>query len=387
MEKTKQIVIKNNDAAILPAPLASGFIPAVAVKLGYDETELTKRAVEFYNFCRIRDLSAENDAKKGEWLAQKEGKPFKAPKLLKDCTPESTQKAFLQVAAWNIPLDSRDFCYFYNNNGNMTAEPSYKGLLYVASQNGLEVDAGLVFDGDSFEMTESAAGDSFVLKRGNPFGRKKIVGFYAYVKCARYSPKIYTFSFEELEAAKQASVRKMGNKESPAWKYFPNDMYLKVGLKKALKISMAKIEIRSEIRAMFDDEVAEAEDAVQVQSEKTALFASTTHVEALPATPVPETPSTATDGQENGQSVDVSDEEMEMSEENAEPPAVILELSAFMDRLATYADESLSLDDADTLKKMKYVNDLRDRLATAGYADASKNVSESFKKKLKKGIK
>lgn len=269
----------------------------------------------------------------------------------------------------------------------MTAEPSYKGLLYVASQNGLEVDSGLVFDGDSFEMTESAAGDSFVLKRGNPFGRKKIVGFYAFVKCARYSPKIYTFSFDELEAAKQASVRKMGNKESPAWKYFPNDMYLKVGLKKALKISMAKIEIRSEIRAMFDDEVPEAENAVQVQSEKTALFASTMPVEALTATPIPETPSNATDGQENGVCVDVSDEEMEISEENAEPPAVILELSAFMDRLATYADESLSLDDADTLKKMKYVNDLRDRLATAGYADASKNVSESFNKKLKKGVK
>ena len=179
----------------------------------------------------------------------------------------------------------------------------------------------------------------------------------------------------------------MGNKESPAWKYFPNDMYLKVGLKKALKISMAKIEIRSEIRAMFDDEVAEAEDAVQVQSEKTALFASTTHVEALPATPVPETPSTATDGQENGQSVDVSDEEMEISEENAEPPAVILELSAFLEKVEAYADDSLSLDDADTLKKMKYVNDLRDRLVTAGYADAAKQASDAFNKKLRKGAK
>lgn len=369
MEKSKQIVVKNNDAAILPAPLSSGFIPAVAVKLGYDETELTKRAVEFYNFCRVKDLSAKTGNK------------------LMDCTPESTQKAFLQVAAWNIPLDSRDFCYFYNNNGNMTAEPSYKGLLYVASQNGLEVDAGLVFDGDSFEMTESAAGDSFVLKRGNPFGRKKIVGFYAFVKCARYSPKIYTFSFEELEAAKQASVRKMFGKESPAWKYFPNDMYLKVGLKKALKISMAKIEIRSEIRAMFDDEVPEAESAVQMQSEKTALFAPTTPVEALTATPVPETPSIETDGQENGQGVDISDEEIEMSEENAEPPAVILELSAFLEKLETYTDESLSLDDADTLKKMKYVNDLRDRLETAGYADASKQAADAFNKKLRKGVK
>ena len=77
MEKSKQIVIKNNDAAILPAPLSSGFIPAVAVKLGYDETELTKRAVEFYNFCRVKDLSA------------------KTGNRLMDCTPESTQKAFL----------------------------------------------------------------------------------------------------------------------------------------------------------------------------------------------------------------------------------------------------------------------------------------------------
>lgn len=364
MEKNKEIVIKNNNAAILPPPLASGFIPAVAGKLGYDETELTKRAVEFYNFCRVKDLAAS------------------AGRKLMDCTSESTQKAFLQVAAWNIPLDSRDFCYFYNNGGNMTAEPSYKGLLYVASQNGLKVDAGLVFDGDSFEMTESAVGDSFVLKRGNPFGRKKIVGFYAFVKCARYSPKIYTFSFEELEAAKQASVRKMGGKESPAWKYFPNDMYLKCGLKKALKISMAKIKIRAEIRAMFDDEIPEAENAVQVQSEKTALFASTTPIEALPATPVPEI-----DGQQTVQSVDVSDEEMEISDENAEPPAVIFELSSFMEKLSAYSDESLSLDDADTLKKMKYVNDLRDRLETAGYADASKNVSEAFNKKLLKGVK
>lgn len=350
MEKNKEIVVKE-EASILPAPLTGGFIPAVAAKLGYDETELTKRAVEFYNFCRVKDLSAASSGRK-----------------LMDCSPESTQKAFLQVAAWNIPLDSRDFCYFYNNNGNMTAEPSYKGLLYVASQNGLEVDAGLIFSGDSFEMTETSDGDSFVLKRGNPFGRKKIEGFYAFVKCARHAPKIYTFSFEELEAAKQASVRKMRT-ESPAWKFFPNDMYLKVGLKKALKISLSKIEIRSEVRAMFDDEVPEAAEAVQIHSEKTALFTSIGTKE--PETSVFE---------------EVSEKNKEFSEDGEEPetPDVLIELSAFINKLQAYKDGSIDLDDPISLKQMKYVNDLRDRLEIAGYVEASKQAECAFNKKLKK---
>lgn len=375
--------------SIIPVSLAGGFIPSVAEKLGYDKTELTKRAVEFYNFCRIRDLSAENDAKKAEWLANKEGKPFKAPKFLKDCTPESTQKAFLQVVAWNIPLDSRDFCYFYNNGGNMSAEPSYKGLLYVASQNGLEVDAGLVFSGDTFEMSESSAGDSYTLKRGNPFARKKIEGFYAFVKCARYSPKLYTFSFEELEAAKQASVRKMRG-ESPAWKFFPNDMYLKVGLKKALKISMAKIEIKSEVRAMFDDEVPEADETVQaVRSEKTALFASVEPAVVIePPAEKNKEFSEAGNGGEQLSEVDEHSAETVIAEaqEDAEPPAVLLEMSAFMDKVQVYSDASLQLNEPDTIKKLKYVNDLRERLIEAGYKPAADEVQNAINKKLRRGL-
>ena len=86
--------------------------------------------------------------------------------------------------------------------------------------------------------------------------------------------RVYTYSFEELEKSRQASRKKMYGQDSPAWLNYRNDMYLKCGVRKALKIAMAKISISNTIQALFDDEMQDIPSPAPVASQKTADFAS-----------------------------------------------------------------------------------------------------------------
>lgn len=333
----------NNEknGVLIPASLSGGFLTVISQKFGFDESVLNKRAAEFYNFCRVKDLTLKKEAVK-----------------LCQCTPESIQKVFMQIAAWNIPIDSRDFVYLYANNGNMTAEPSYKGLLYVASQNGLTVNAGLIFEGDSFDLEEKANGDFYTIKRDNPFKRKIIQGCFVYVQGKNKPPKCYTFSFEELEAARQASKRKMNGKESPSWAYFPNDMYLKSGIKKALKIAISQIEIKDTVRAMFDDEVPESEEVIEHHSTKTEDFKS---LEYLP-----------------------EEEPEEIQEE--ETPECLIRLSSTLDKLNDIEDGSISVDSENFTKQQAFINELAEEVSLSGYEKSAEELKELFFKKIKKGI-
>jgi hypothetical protein len=92
---------------------------------------------------------------------------------------------------------------------------------------------------------------------------------------SEFETRVYTYSCEELEASRQASIKKMYGKESPAWQSFKNDMYLKCGVRKALNIAMSKISTNSNIQALFNDEMEELPpQPQQVQSLKTSEFAS-----------------------------------------------------------------------------------------------------------------
>lgn len=235
----------------------AGLVDLFANQYGYPREFVYREGLAFANKITLHDLQ-EEDAKKH----------------FKICTAVSKQQVFTSILAWGLPTDSRDLYYLYNNSGQLTCEPSYKGLIYIAEQNGLSVHAGLIFKGDNFIMTETATGDTYTIERGNPFERKEIIGCYVYIVCKGVQ-RVYTYSFEELETSRQASRRKMHGKDSPAWIYYKNDMYLKCGVRKAIKIAMAKINVSSTIQALFDDEMQEPiSSPAPVSSLKTADFAS-----------------------------------------------------------------------------------------------------------------
>ena len=294
---------------------------------GFDKVTVQKRASEFVTMIALKDLKEKDNS-------------FHKP--LVKCSPLSKQRALMSIIAWNLPADSRDFFYLYNNNGEMTCETSYKGLKYIASQNGVESKETLIFEGDEVQLEENSEGDTYSIKRGNPFGRKKIIGFLASISIRGGKQKVYTYSFDELEAGRQASIRKMKGKESPAWKYFPNDMYLKIGIKKCLKLSLSTIEVSSNIRSAFDDEIIETQ-ILEPQSLKTAEFASL---------------------------------ELEY-----QPSEEYLEL---FDELSSLEDNSLDINDSILI--LKRANKVREDLIKAEQNDMAEELAELIKSKMRKGI-
>ncbi len=223
---------------------------------GYPRELICREGLAFANKITLHDLQENN-----------------ANRQFKNCSAISKQQVFLSILAWGLPTDSRDLYYLYNKNGQLTCEPSYKGLIYIAEQNGISVHAGLIFSGDTFRMKETADGDSYEIERTDPFGRKDITGCYVYIVC-KGEKRVYTYSYDELEKSRQQSLKKMHDNESPAWQNFRNDMYLKCGVRKAIKIALAKIAVNSTIQALFDDEMQEAPAPAPVASQKTADFAS-----------------------------------------------------------------------------------------------------------------
>lgn len=234
-----------------------GIIDFFVNNCGYDKETVCKRALEFMTKVSSQDLAKAKDDKYNQ---------------LSRCNSASIQKVFMSLLAWNLPSDNRDLFYLYNKNDVMTVETSYKGLKYVASLNGVECRENLIFEGDTVEIEETESGDKYTIKRGNPFERKNIIGCLVWTCKDGGCAKVYLYSFEELEKSRQASIKKMWGTESPAWKLYPNDMYLKCGIRKALKLALSEVELKSEVRAIFEDEVQEIE--ISPKSEKTSGFSS-----------------------------------------------------------------------------------------------------------------
>lgn len=255
-----QIVAKNNThtEVILNFFEGNGVVDYFVKTFSLPEDYVRKNAVNFA--LKVKNLDLQN----------------KNGKLLQQCSPQSKEQAFVTLLSWDMPTDARDLYYIYNVNGHMKVELSYKGLIYLASKQGVELRGDLIFEGDELETKETSEGDTYEIKRKNVFNRKKIIGAFVYARHLKKNglPKIYTYSFDELEASRQASLKKMFNNESPAWKTFPNSMYLKSAFRKALGLILSG-EVNDEIKHnLFDDEMDELPPQPQVQSNKTSEFAS-----------------------------------------------------------------------------------------------------------------
>lgn len=256
---SNEIIVKENEPLkkIVDFFGDSGVLTYFSEQLGYAPDYLQREALSFAHKITLHDMNE-----------TKEERKFKSASAI------SKRQCFMSILQLGLTTDARDLYYLYNDKGTMTFDVSYKGLIYIAECNGLNVKGGLIFKGDEFESNETSEGDTYTIKRKNPFARKvtDLVGCYVYVISDK-EKTLFTFSFEELEKSKQASQRKMFGKESPAWKDYPLDMYLKCGIKKGVKAAINKIRLndsqKQAIESLFDEDYSDNQPQY-VQSEKTA---------------------------------------------------------------------------------------------------------------------
>lgn len=256
---SNEIIVKENEPLkkIVDFFGDSGVLTYFSEQLGYAPDYLQREALSFAHKITLHDMNE-----------PKEERRFKNTSAI------SKRQCFMSILQLGLTTDARDLYYLYNDKGTMTFDVSYKGLIYIAECNGLNVKGGLIFEGDEFESNETSEGDTYTIKRKNPFARKvkDLVGCYVYVISDK-EKTLFTFSFEELEKSKQASTKKMSGKESPAWKEYPLDMYLKCGIKKGVKAAINKVRLndsqKQAIETLFDEDYSEPQTKV-VQSAKTA---------------------------------------------------------------------------------------------------------------------
>lgn len=149
--------------------------------------------------------------------------------------------------------------YIYTNatkNGkfDLSFEESYFGKskkVKKFSIDGLEeIIAFLVREGDTYEPdVDLIEGDTLNYKP-EPFNDKPLVGAVCYLKFNNANKnRITEMTLKELEKVKEASIKKMNGKLSPAWKNWESEMQKKAVLKRAIK--NVQIEVPAEYQAAF----------------------------------------------------------------------------------------------------------------------------------------
>ena len=115
----------------------------------------------------------------------------------------------------------------------MSVERSYRGEMKLckkyaanAETDPIEAsDAFLIREGDTFSRTVTSSGEDFVFTP-KPLNEGKVKGAFAYVKYVSGRVKINEMTPTDIKKRKDASFRRMNNKESPAWKYWEDEMIL-----------------------------------------------------------------------------------------------------------------------------------------------------------------
>ena len=115
----------------------------------------------------------------------------------------------------------------------MSVERSYRGEMKLckkyaanAETDPIEaMDAFLIKEGDIFSRTVTSSGEDFIFAP-KPLNEGKVKGAFAYVKYVSGRVKMNVMTPTDIKKRKDASFRRMNNKESPAWKYWEDEMIL-----------------------------------------------------------------------------------------------------------------------------------------------------------------
>lgn len=149
-------------------------------------------------------------------------------------------------------------CYAIPYGQQIQFTPSYKGMVKLAknfSKRPLtDIYAHVVRDGDEFESGMDG-GQEYVRFKPKTFSDAPIIGAFAVAQYVDGGIKVETMSKSQLDAAKRASKAQSGT----AWKFFPEEMYRKVVIRRLCKGIDLSMDNAEQTRIMQDDDAIEAE--------------------------------------------------------------------------------------------------------------------------------
>lgn len=149
-------------------------------------------------------------------------------------------------------------CYAVPYGQTVQFMPSYTGMVKLAkrfSKRPLrDIYAHVVRDGDEFE-SGMEDGREYVRFKPKPFSDGPIIGAFAVAQFADTGIKVETMSKAQLDAAKRMSKAQSGT----AWKFFPEEMYRKVVIRRLCKGIDLDMENVEQARILQEDEAVEAE--------------------------------------------------------------------------------------------------------------------------------
>lgn len=149
-------------------------------------------------------------------------------------------------------------CYAMPYGQQLQFTPSYKGMVKLAKTYSkrpmTDVYAHVVRDGDEFE-SGMEDGHEYVRFKPKPFNDGAIVGAFAVAQFADGGIKVEVMNKSQLDAAKRMSKAQSGT----AWKFFADQMYQKVVIRRLCKNIDLDMENVQQAKLMQEEEPQEVE--------------------------------------------------------------------------------------------------------------------------------
>ena len=155
-------------------------------------------------------------------------------------------------------------CYAVPYGQTVQFMPSYKGMVKLAKRFSkrplTDVYAHVVREGDEFESGMDD-GREYVRYKPKPFNDGAIIGAFAVAQYADGGIKVETMSKAQLDAARRMSKAQSGT----AWKFFADEMYRKVVIRRLCKGIDLDMDAET-ARIMQDDEETEEAEVIEVDN-------------------------------------------------------------------------------------------------------------------------
>jgi recombination protein RecT len=145
-------------------------------------------------------------------------------------------------------------CYLIPYGDDLQFQIDYKGMQKLVKKYAIrpvnEIYARIVREGDEFSE-EVKDNEQVITFAPKPFNDGKIIGAFAICQYKDGGHKVETMSIEQLNAAKRMSQAQTGT----AWKYFPEEMYKKIVIRRLCKGIPVELENATQDRVIADEPI------------------------------------------------------------------------------------------------------------------------------------
>jgi recombination protein RecT len=157
-------------------------------------------------------------------------------------------------------------CYLIPYGDDLRFQIDYKGMQKLVKKYAVrpvdEIYARLVREGDEFNE-EIRDNEPVINFKPKPFNDGKIIGAFAVCQYKDGGAKVETMNKEQLDAAKRMSQTQGGT----AWKYFPEEMYKKVIIRRLCKGIPVELENSKQDSLMHDEPIESDAKVIDVEEE------------------------------------------------------------------------------------------------------------------------